>query len=175
MYLKYPTTLKNHADSENYTFRSWIAILMEIDLNPETSFPVDPWFSVRIKIWITKKIENNWKGDGIQYSWGRLDPTIKNNCHIGHRKKIEPPAPKCTVSSHPSWSTTGYFGIIMHKRSIKRNTLYKLQRKKEGKRCLQVYAHDILVFPPLNCPIRGVCPPKAGLEPRTIAVMRYSA
>ena len=91
-----------------------------------------------------------------QYSRGRLDPTIKNNCHIGHRKKIEPPTPKCNVSSRPSWSTTGYFGIIMHKRSIKRNTLYKLQRKKEGKWCLQVYAHHILVFSPLNCHMHHV-------------------
>ena len=92
----------------------------------------------------------------LKYSRGRLDPTIKNNCHIGHRKKIEPPAPKCMVSSRPSWSTTGYFGIIMHKRSVKRNTVYKLQRKKEGKWCLQVYAHHILVFSPPNCHMHHV-------------------
>ena len=125
-----------------------------------------------INCWIKRVVEKKWSSwkDSrrsplrivggadvltVQYSRGRLDPTIKNNCHIGHRKKIEPPTPKCNVSSRPSWSTTGYFGIIMHKRSIKRNTLYKLQRKKEGKWCLQVYAHHILVFSPLNCHMRS--------------------
>ena len=44
----------------------------------------------------------------------------------------------------------------MQKRSIKRNTLYKLQRKKEGKWCLKVYAHHILVYSPHNCHMHHV-------------------